>query len=293
MTLIIENAELSVTVTPAYGARVTSLIAKASGREWMTQGSPSPNTGEGAIYSGAEAVGWDECFPTVGACDARDTTWRRRMRDHGDLWGRPWAIDSIDPERVTLSYASPLFVFTRTLTLNGPNLVAAYTVENRNDEHQTYLWALHALLAVHPDDRIELPGVETVRSTYMALGGQMLPVGDIGWRGANGQLPFNLDQAQPASTNFAAKFIATGIPGGTARIGQPGRWLTIAWDESIRDLGIWLTYGAWPTAGGHYEVALEPQSAPADDLNQAIVSGTKALAPGEKRHWQVVLTVGQ
>src|SRR5664279_4148592 len=86
----IENDKLRVGIAPAYGARVVSLLDKTSGREWITQGVRSGNTGEDAVYLGAEAVGWDECFPTVGPWDASATPWRRRLRDHGDLWGRPW-----------------------------------------------------------------------------------------------------------------------------------------------------------------------------------------------------------
>eukprot|EP01035_Chromulina_nebulosa_P062854 gene62854-85963_t len=79
---ILENQHLRVGVTTQFGARVVSLFDKASGREWMTQGTESTNTGEAAVYGGPEAVGWDECFPTVGASDASSTGWQRRLRDH-------------------------------------------------------------------------------------------------------------------------------------------------------------------------------------------------------------------
>ena len=106
-------------------------------------------------------------------------------------------------------------------------------------------------------------------------------------------LPFALDEVQPATANFAGKFLVGGLPGGRARIGQPGKWLEYSWDSTISDLGIWITYGAWPTpgAGAHYEVALEPQSALANDLAGATAAGAKPLSPGETRRWQVRLTV--
>jgi len=71
---VIENDRLRVAVTPAYGARVVSLLDKLSGREWMTTGPESPNTGEEVRYWGDEAVAWDECF---GPGERR--TWRVRM----------------------------------------------------------------------------------------------------------------------------------------------------------------------------------------------------------------------
>jgi hypothetical protein len=105
-------------------------------------------------------------------------------------------------------------------------------------------------------------------------------------------LPFPLDRVQPPDIAFAAKLAAGHLPAGRARIGKPGQWLDYAWDASIRDLGIWITYGAWPPpANDHYEVALEPQSAPADHLGEAIAAGAPPLDPGETRRWQVTLTV--
>lgn len=73
-TIVIENEYLRIGVTPDYGARVISLFDRLGGREWMTQGRESPNTGEDATYLGQEAVAWDECFPTVGAWDASGPT---------------------------------------------------------------------------------------------------------------------------------------------------------------------------------------------------------------------------
>jgi galactose mutarotase-like enzyme len=293
MTLtFIQNARLRVGVTPAYGARVVNLVDLGSGREWMTQGPQSANTGEDAVYAGDEAVAWDECFPTVGSFDASDTPWRRRLRDHGDLWGRPWRVDAAETDRLALSYEDSQFRFARELRLEGPALVARYEVTNLGNESLPYLWALHALFAVTPGDRMELPGVETVRGSYVSLRGERKAAARLNWSGPNDVLPFALEDVQPPETIFAAKFLAGGLPAGSARLGRPGQWLEIAWDRSIEHLGIWLTYGGWPGPGGHNEAALEPTSAEANHLGEAIASGAPALAPGERRTWQVTLTVG-
>jgi hypothetical protein len=287
---IIENGDLRVGIAVDFGARVVDLVDKSSGRNWMTRGGQSPNTGEDAVYSGDEAVAWDECFPTVGTWDGSATPWRRPLRDHGDLWGRPWQVERSSPDLLELSYAEANYRFARTLRLDGRTLIADYVVTNLAAEPLPYLWALHALLAVRSGDRIELPGVGTVRGSYVALGGDRRPSGEFDWSGPNPGLPFALNEVQPPSTGFAGKFLASGVPGGRARIGQPGQWLDYAWDRSIEDLGIWITYGAWPAPGGHHEVALEPQSAPADHLGQAIEAGASPLAVGETRRWQVTLT---
>jgi galactose mutarotase-like enzyme len=85
------------------------------------------------------------------------------------------------------------------------------------------------------------------------------------------------------------KFVAGGLNGKAARVGRPGQWLTITLDETIADLGIWFTYGAW---FGHQEIAIEPQSGPGDHLGQTIEAGAPPLVPGQTRTWRVQLTVG-
>jgi len=289
-TIILEDQHLRVGVTTQFGARVVSLFDKASGREWMTQGAESTNIEESAVYGGPEAVGWDECFPTVGAWDATATGWQRRLRDHGDLWGRPWHVDASSSDGLQLSYETHEFRFSRVLALERGLLTATYEVSNVSDRPLPYLWALHALLAVREGDSIVLPSVETVEASYLSLGGVGLPTGRLAWAEDNVALPFRLDRTQPTASAFAGKMQASGLPAGRARIGRPGEWLEIAWDQGIRDLGIWMTYGGWPEPGGHYEVALEPTSSPADDLGQAIAAGCVPLVPSEVRRWEVTLT---
>lgn len=287
----LENDHLLVAVAPDYGARVTSLFDKAVGREWIAQGAESQNTGEDAVYLGDEAVGWDECLPTVSPFDASATSWGRKLRDHGDLWGRPWQVDAESATALTLSYTDKQFRFTRELRLDGASLIARYRAENLSAEPLPYLWALHGLLAVTERDSIELPGVETVSATYLSLDGKPLAVPSIAWSKPNGVLPFTLDRVQPASSSFAGKFYASGIAGRAARVGHAGQWLEIAWDGSIDHLGIWLTYGGWPGPGGHHEIALEPTNAAGDHVGHAIEAGAAPLAPGERRDWRVTLTL--
>lgn len=288
--LVLEHERIRVEVDAAYGARITSLLDTHTGRQWMTRGGRSRNTGEDAVYRGDEAVGWDECFPTVGAWDASATAWGRRLRDHGDLWGRPWTVDSASPQTLALSYVARMFRFARTLEVGPATLTARYRIDSLCGAPLPWLWALHALLAVEPADRMDLPGVEAVDVAYLARAGARIEAARLPWRGPNGVLPHPLSDVQPPDSLIAGKFYATGLPGGRARIGQPGRALKIAWDESISDLGIWITYGAWPEpAGGHYEVALEPTSAAADHVGQVLAAGTPVLQPGASRSWTVTL----
>ena len=289
-TLFIESELVRVGVAPDFGARVVSLLDKRNGREWMTQGDRSPAVGEDAVYGGREAVGWDECFPTVGVWDGTGTAWGRRLRDHGDLWGRPWQVDSSGPLELTTTYANESFTFRRTLMLEGAALTARYDVTNHLEAQLPYLWALHSLFAVRPGDQIDLGGVREVHASFMAENGRMLGDGKVAWLDKDDRVSFPLIEVQPPSALFAGKFLVADRPASRARLGQPGQWLEIEWDERLASIGIWLTYGAWPQAGGHHEVAIEPTSSPANDLGEAISAGAMPLAPGERREWQVTLT---
>ena len=120
--LVIESEAMRVAVLPAFGARVVSLLDKRSAREWMFEGGQTSDTGEDAVYGADAAVGWDECFPTVSPWDASQTAWQRRLRDHGDIWGRPWTVDAHDARSLTTTYATAEFAFSRSLSVDGPVL---------------------------------------------------------------------------------------------------------------------------------------------------------------------------
>ena len=169
--LAIESDAVRVEIDPAYGARVLSLVDRRSGRDWLAKGPQSTQTGEDAVYLSDEAVGWDECFPTVSPWDASATALGRPLRDHGDLWGRPWAVDAHAADSLNTSRAAGAFQFSRRLSLRGAALTADYAVANTGADALPFMWALHGLLAVTPADRIELDGVARVAATYISDGG--------------------------------------------------------------------------------------------------------------------------
>lgn len=285
--LAIENAELRVVVQPDYGARVVSLIDRRSGRDWMAKGGTSGNTGETARYGVEEAVGWDECFPTVGICDASGTGWGRPLRDHGDLWGRPWVVEQHAATVLTTAFTGRGFRFRRRLALEGARLTADYQVDNTGEVPLPFLWALHALLATRAGETIDFPGIDRIRASGMRLGGATIAGGELPWPGPVGGLPFSLDRIQSESADFLGKFYLAGVPGLEPEVGGEGRRLHLSW-SGVDHLGVWLTYGGWPARGGAHHVALEPTTAPADHLMQAVEQGIAAIVePGGTAEWRV------
>ena len=290
----LENETMSVSIDYGFGARVTSLHDKRSRREWLIQGGQSRSTGEDAVYGADEAVGWDECFPTVSRCDASDTPWRRRLRDHGDLWGRPWEPD-ISDGAVTTSFADRNFSFSRRLSLSGDTLTADYSVTNKGSEALPYLWCQHCLLATGPGDSISLPGIDRVAAAYVTSIGAVHRIDSLAWpdHGLDLSVP-RLDRVSGPEARFAGKFYAPVAGDFRALIGNADGRLEIGWAASeLAHVGIWLDYGAWPGNGVFaHQIAIEPTTAAADHLAGAIAGGQAIeLAPGECRQWRVTFRV--
>jgi galactose mutarotase-like enzyme len=257
------------------------------------QGGESPATGEDAVYRAEEAVGWDECFPTVAPWDASGTSWGRRLRDHGDIWGRPWRVADHSTTSLTTSYEDQDFRFTRRLALEGNTLLADYSVDNLSSRELPYLWALHGLLAVTPEDRILIDDLDSVTATYLSIGGKTIAKPQLSWPGPDPALGFALDQVQPAEAAFAGKFYASHLPRPLASVGGRNGWLDIAWNnDEIAHLGLWFNYGGWPKAGALRHIALEPTCGPDDHLGQSLDRGTAAiLEPRAAKSWRVTLTL--
>lgn len=278
--LIVQNEQLMVAVAPDFGARVTRLIDRASGRDWMAPGGQSSQTGEDAVYGLAEAAGWDECFPSVGRCDASGTVWGRVLRDHGDLWGRPFAITEHRADLLTLEYESGQFRFVRTLRLDGATLFVDYQIDNLTAEPMPYLWALHGLLAVRPGERIALPEVTRLTAPYVSLQGAIIDLPLINWPHTRAALGFDIDTVQPQTAGFAAKMYATVASKARARVGG----LEIVWSgDQIGHLGLWFTYGGWPGVGGVHHMAIEPTNASAGDLAEGLGQVTPIAPFGQHR----------
>ena len=71
----LRSAELEVIAVPSLGMKLTNL-RRLDGREWLWRSDQIPLAPPrpGASYvETADSGGWDECFPTVGACSVPGT----------------------------------------------------------------------------------------------------------------------------------------------------------------------------------------------------------------------------
>ena len=314
-TIALDNDRVRVVVVPALGARVISFSDRFAAREWLVAGDPPEDpeawAGQGAVFDGDVAFGWDECLPTVGRCaDPLDPA-AARLRDHGDQWGRPTPVTAQGEVLVaTWSGTAWPYQFTRRLRLDGPRLVAEYELENHGDRELPILWSMHPLLALEPGAHVEVEGLASVRVTA-AVSVPIGPVpGHVAWPetpGTDGPM-IALDVVRERSAGTALKLYGgwelygswdsvsgEGLPG-VAAVRQPdGSALELTWYAPIApNLGLWLDDGGWPAppATPRTQHALEPTTSPDDDLAAAIANGRALMvAPAERVAWSATFRV--
>lgn len=275
--LLLENEHIALTLAPHFGARVTSLMDKSTGRNWLVPGDLVGQPGNEAAFLSAQACGWDECYPTVGRCAS--IAWGRTLRDHGDLWARPWTCTQTQ-DVIKATYRDDQTKFTRTLSLEGASVVASYKVTNARDTLLPTLWSQHCLLACEPGEKLTFEGISA-----MVAGGQAIDIANVGGT--------DFTKVHNKASGLALK--AYGVVDDHARVCVTGENGGIAFSWSAEDaayLGLWLDYGGWPEDGPVHQVAIEPTTSPSDDLSGAL-AGDHAiwLKPAQSRTWQVKTTL--
>lgn len=287
--IYLENSHIKLCLTPCFGARVISLINKHTGRDWLVSGKVLGDSGKGAIYGGNQAKGWDECFPTVAPVHTSISPWPKPIRDHGELWGRPWSCVATE-NAIDACYQSHQFKFTRRITLVGNMLKLNYGVENLTAEPLPYLWSQHCLLATTTQDTISLAGSAALfHSTYCSDSNAPK---NFPWPILHSSLP-SLETIQKTDAKFALKAYSLVEGRLFVEIGHAGEYIQFEWaDTDIPYVGIWLDYGGWPDDTPTHQVAIEPTTSASDDLSQAIrKQQAPFLEPEEQHNWSASISL--
>jgi len=272
---ILRNQEVELAVVPELGAKIISLKNLRTGREWMWHPAGGLKLFQnwlGDDFSNSPLVGMDECLPTISSC-----VWRgRKLADHGEVWTAAWEVDADAWKsgclRTSVKLKTSPFDFVRTIELHENEVRLNYQLTNRSSEPEYFLWAMHPLLRLQPDDYLALP-----KSTRALWNG-------FDWIDA-------IDSAVPKGN--CSKLIGGPITEGVAGIRnrRTGDRLQFEWSPSENNaLGLWLTRGGWH---GHHHFAMEPTNAGADALADAVARewcGT--LAGASSTAWQVLFRMG-
>jgi galactose mutarotase-like enzyme len=298
---------LRAVVLPQLGGKIASLTllprpGRRSGQ--LLQGPLKPyalRTPE-LPFEDSDGSGWDECLPSVGACEVDTAGGVAEVSDHGDFWRILWTVEEQDEDTVRMTATGaplPLF-FERTVSVEDNRVRLGYLVRNTGEVAVPYGWSAHPLFAVDPGDRIILPrSVEEI--TVEASGN-----GRLGTRGSTHSWPFTADSrngevldlttvGQP-NDGVGDKVVTRAPEEGWCALDRRklGVRVTLRFDPVANPwLGMWICYGGWPsaaTARKGYTVALEPCTMPVDSLAEALGRGeARMLAPGEEQRWELLL----
>lgn len=302
------NDTLELIALPAVGARITHLRRRRRGREWLWHNPvlpfevppPEPEQSPTVYVDRYDSGGWDECFPTVGACPNPGPVGRRMLPDHGELWHAWWTHDvfvngGVATWRSVTQCQSVPALFSRLVELpegDGDQLSLSYTVKSTGEQPFPWLWSAHPLLTAQPGTRIELPGISEVK-VDASLGSMALE------RDAAVRWPLEGSEAylMPERAGWAAKLFARSPHEGRAIVTDPARGesLELRWNGAEMPwVGLWLNPGGFgPENDRHYTLAIEPCTAAPDRLDRAMHDWAVApmLRPGEERSWRLTVVL--
>ena len=300
--ITLANRDLALTTIPELGGKISSLIDRRSGREWLwtSEALPYRKLPYGTSYVGeADTGGWDECFPTVAACRYPGPQYDEvLLPDHGELWPRSWETEidhgaAVVRSRVAGTQLS--YEFERSIeVLPGKAVVRLeYNVRNLADHELLFIWCAHPLLAVEPGMQILLPSGTLVRR-YSSIPDDLLAADEfLTWPPRvtvpGGETDFATIPEPEAG--IAAKLWSEKLSEGWAALRATDGEMRFVFDpELVPQVGLWLNAGGWSATAGdpYFNLGLEPGIGAQDSLNEAVERygqhGTVA-ARGERCWW--------
>ncbi|HTO08454.1 MAG TPA: hypothetical protein VMR86_15515 [Myxococcota bacterium] len=245
---------------PELGGKITSLRDRLTGREWLWTNpflERRPARPGESYVARHDTGGIDECFPAV----------------HGELWSRPWTVARATESELALSVRggpARCYGLERLLRLapRAPRVELEYTLTSEDARELPFVYCLHALFAIEPGMRIEVPFAT--------------PIGVVPDPGAPGFRPEGGKRFVPVTRGEAALLAGDGREA-----------LRMRFDPAqLPFVGLWQNYARWSGAGTapYFNLALEPGVGDDDELERARARGTHGLlSPGETRRWWIAI----
>ena len=292
-----------VSIVPALGGKIAQM--ELGGRQWLWANDAIPYVlpDENASYGEtADTGGYDECFPTIGACKV--PTWIKgfggaQLPDHGELWSQTPTVDvrtSPDGQAATTTWMGRRMPYrlTREIRVTPTGDVECnYEAVNTGPDRVPFIWSAHPVLPLTSATRIELPNA--TRLHVYSQHEIQLGVGatDLRWpmiRSA-GRL---LDMSNPAAVakKFACKLFLE-MREGRAAVVEDGLRLEVTFNVAdVPNFGLWINRGGWtPLKRGkpYSNFAFEPCIGAPDTLEEALGAWKNAhwLEGGKSRRWQL------
>jgi galactose mutarotase-like enzyme len=306
-TIEANNGLIAFAVLPELGAKIVSLRDLRTGREWLWTSDRLPLARHPYAVSyieNADTGGWDECFPTVAACEYPLEPHRGvPLPDHGDLWAQVWSsrlerrAELIEIVTSCSAIAVPCEL-TRSVTLRAgaARLEMQYAVQNKGSDEIAFIWSAHPMLRIEQGMVLEFPASArfnvysaTARTNLAQRRGLQWPMA-VRRDGHD----IRIDPLPGPDAGVAFKIWSEPLAEGWARLIANDGSLHMRFDVAeIPQVGLWLNAGGWTGIGGepYYNIGLYPCIGAQDSLAEAVTHYRQyaILRPGETRRWTLAV----
>jgi galactose mutarotase-like enzyme len=308
--VVMRAGDCCVTILPHLGGKIASILI---GDQELLQRPLAPYAPRTRTMSfdASDASGWDECLPSVAACEVKTEAGLASIPDHGDLWrvewkGREKGTGNREQGLETLRgecFSLPL-TLERTVGLtesdNGWRLRLDYSLRNHGGFAVPWSWAAHPLFLTEAGDRIELPASIETLTIEGSGGGRLGKGGDtVSWPVASlaNESRCDLSVAQGPESEIGDKLFAGPLKEAenwcVLERPRAGVRIKVEFNAIATPyLGLWICYGGWPERPGKKQtcVAMEPATAPVDSLAK-MGPWSRVLGAGNSFSWTMAVEI--
>jgi len=288
--VVLENADLRVTVLTDYGAKVLEFRLKHKARDLLYH---NPRVEIRTPVYGVNVDNWwhggiDECIPNCHPSSYRG----EEYPNLGEVWSLPWnsEIEKDTAEEVTVhlwrtTIIAPLLL-ERWMTLrdHGSILEMRHKVTNLGFSDLQFLWGIHPGLAINSSSRIDIPQSRVIVDTSY-------PDNRLGHAGDSYNWPYaktadgktvDMRMVAPPESQTWDLHYATELSDGWLAVTDSSAKLGFGMvfpKDIFRCIYLWLVYGGWR---GLHCVAVEAWTGYPSKLEAAARNGTcSSLGAGD------------
>jgi hypothetical protein len=268
-----------VVCDPEDGGRLSSLSWRGHALLTTRPTVFHPPAADFGRYETRPVYGYDDCFPTVDACQLSEPP--LDAPDHGELcWLPAQLVPGAGSLRCTWVCRAWPGVFTRDMHMGAHTLRWHFTVANGGARPWPYLHVMHALMPPAGVVALRLPACREIQDE----------IRDAPLERAAAGSPADELLATPEGT--ARMWLLRGLAEGTAAITwNSGLRLTLRFPvDRFPTLGIWWNRRGYPggPATRRDEFALEPMPGPCSSLARCAASRqAPTVAPGDTASWDI------
>lgn len=281
--VLLENEHLRLEIWPQYGGKISSLSDKADGYELLTTLPVELPTRcpYDCSYADTWPAGWDECFPSLLPGNYPLYPYQNiAVPDHGELWSLPTTCvptrDGITTVWQGLRFGYRL---TRKLFLEGPCVVAEYTLINLSPFDFPFLWTPQILLSVPSAIQTDLPKNEVLQN-------------GLCWPQLDAEYQFEEVNQLPPGRTWCVHFRQPIRHPVVIRYPERKRLLQIDFGSDTGVNAFWRLAVNTGTPAGPKSVTLAPATGRSDQLADSFNDASAAvLAASGRSNWQIRLSM--